>query len=219
MPGMIDSERERVVRRVSRETGDKLDVLVEELKRWQRLTNLVAPASLDQVWSRHIDDSLQLLDVEPQANRWLDVGSGAGFPGLVAAIAGAQRSGFHVDLVESNARKCEYLRHVARLTGAPATVHQGRFEAVATRFVGKVDVVTARALAPLARLLDWTGDVLSAGAVGLFPKGRESAAELTEAQKCWTFESSALPSRTHPDGRIVRIANFERHATDDNQVR
>jgi 16S rRNA (guanine527-N7)-methyltransferase len=104
---------------VSRETREKLELLERELRRWQEIKNLVGPATLDRIWDRHIVDSLQLLDLAPEARTWLDLGSGAGFPGLVLAIAGAER-GLRVHLVESNSRKCAFLRHVVRLAGAPA---------------------------------------------------------------------------------------------------
>lgn len=188
---------------VSRETLDRLETYVDELRRWQRIKNLVGPGTLDQVWTRHVADSLQLLDLAPGAGRWLDLGSGAGLPGLPIAVAGR---GVHVHLVESNARKCAFLRHAARACAAPVTVHEGRIEALIDGFAGRVDVVTARALAPLTQLIDWTLPLLKTGTTALFPKGREVDAELTEARKSWTFEGDLTPSRTDPASRIVRLA-------------
>lgn len=196
---------------VSRETREKLELLERELRRWQSIKNLVGPATLDQIWDRHIVDSLQLLDLAPEAKTWVDLGSGAGFPGLVLAIAGQER-GLQVHLVESNARKCSFLRHIARLTGAPATIHAARLEAVIPGFVGKADVVSARALASLAQLLEWTEPMLKAGTIGLFPKGRDAESELTEARKRWTFEADVLPSRTDSEARILRITSIESHS-------
>jgi 16S rRNA (guanine527-N7)-methyltransferase len=196
------------LRPVSRETGERLDILARELRRWQEVQNLVGPGTLDRVWTRHIADSLQLLDLAPEARSWLDLGSGAGFPGLVLGIAGIERDGMRVDLVESNGRKCAFLRHVVRLIGAPVTVHQARVEAVIGRFVG-ADVVTARALAPLPQLLVWTEGLLTTGTLGLFPKGREAQAELTEAAKTWKFDAELVPSRTDSEARIVRIRSLE----------
>jgi len=193
---------------VSRETSAKLGVLAAELQRWQAVKNLVGPATLTDVWTRHIADSLQLLEHAGTARTWLDLGSGAGFPGLVVAIGGEGR-GMTVDLVESNARKCAFLRHVVRLTGAAAGVHQTRLETVIPSFVGKVDVVSARALAPLRDLLAWTEPLLTTGTTGLFPKGRDAAVELTEAEKLWRFDVAILPSRTAPEARILRIAHLE----------
>jgi 16S rRNA (guanine527-N7)-methyltransferase len=196
---------------VSRETFEKLELLERELRRWQAIKNLVGPATLDRIWDRHIVDSLQLLDLAPDARTWLDLGSGAGFPGLVLAIAGAER-GLHVHLVESNSRKCAFLRHIARLTGAPAKVHEARLETLVPDFVGKADVVSARALASLAMLLDWTEPLLKAGTIGLFPKGRDAEIELTEARKKWTFEAEILPSLTDSEARILRITSIESHS-------
>ena len=193
---------------VSRETGERLGVLVTELRRWQAIKNLVGPGTLDAVWMRHIADSLQLLDLAPEARGWVDFGSGAGFPGLVLGIAALEREGMRVDLVESNGRKCAFLRHVARLTGAPVTVHHARLEDVIGRFAG-ADVVTARALAPLPGLLAWTAPLLTTGSIGLFPKGREVEGELTEAAKSWRFGAELVPSRTDSDARIVRIHSLK----------
>jgi 16S rRNA (guanine527-N7)-methyltransferase len=193
---------------VSRETGERLDLLVGELRRWQAIKNLVGPGTLDAVWTRHVADSLQLLDLAPEARVWVDLGSGAGFPGLVLGIAALERHGMRVDLVESNGRKCAFLRHVARLTGAPVTVHEARLEAVIDRFAG-ADVVTARALTPLPRLLAWAEPLLTTGTTGLFPKGREVEGELTKAAKSWRFDAELVPSRTDSDARIVRIHSLK----------
>ena len=193
---------------VSRETQEKLGLLERELRRWQAIKNLVGPATLEHIWDRHIVDSLQLLDLAPNARTWVDLGSGAGFPGLVLAIAGQAR-GLQMHLVESNSRKCSFLRHVARLTGASVTVHATRLETVIPSFVGKADVVSARALASLTQLLEWTEPMLKAGTIGLFPKGRDAESELTEARKRWTFEADILPSCTDSEARILRITSIE----------
>ena len=196
---------------VSRETKEKLELLERELRRWQAIKNLVGPATLDRIWDRHIVDSLQLLDLAPEARTWLDLGSGAGFPGLVLAIAGAER-GLRVHLVESNSRKCAFLRHVVRLAGAPATIHEARLEAVIPGFIGRAAVVSARALAALPLLLEWTEPLLKAGTIGLFPKGRDAEIELTAARKRWTFAADILPSRTDSEARILRITSIESHS-------
>jgi 16S rRNA (guanine527-N7)-methyltransferase len=197
---------------VSRETSDKLALLAAELARWQSIKNLVGPATLDEVWTRHIADSLQLLSLAPDARTWLDLGSGAGFPGLVVAIAGAER-GLAVDLVESNDRKCAFLRHVARATGVQARVHAARLETIVPGFVRRLDIVSARALASLDQLLAWTEPLLTTGTVGLFPKGRDLAAELTQARRSWTFEAEILPSRTDSAAGIVRVTSLSRAAS------
>jgi 16S rRNA (guanine527-N7)-methyltransferase len=203
-----DREAALALAPVSRETLARLETLAAELRRWQGVKNLVGPKTLNTMWTRHIADSLQLLDLAPDARRWVDLGSGAGFPGLVLGIAALERPGMTVDLVESNGRKCAFLRHVVRATGARATVHDARIEAVIDGFAG-AQVVTARALAPLAELLAWAEPLLRNGAVGLFPKGREVDAELTEAAKSWTYEAELLPSRTDSQARIVRIHSLK----------
>ncbi len=193
---------------VSRETLEKLELLERELRRWQAIKNLVGPATLDRIWERHVIDSLQLLEHAPAARTWVDLGSGAGFPGLVLAIAGQER-GLTVHLVESNSRKCAFLRQIARLTGASAIVHEERLEAVIPGFVSKADVVSARALASLTQLLEWTEPMLKTGTTGLFPKGRDAESELTEARKRWTVKADILPSRTDSEARILRITSIE----------
>ena len=194
---------------VSRETAQALDLYVAQLTRWQTVKNLVGPATLAEVWQRHVADALQLLTIAPEARRWLDLGSGAGIPGLILAIAGKGRSDFHVELVESNARKCAFLSETARLTGAPVTVHNARIEAVIGQRAG-IDIVCARALAPLTQLLAWSEPLLTSGTVGLFPKGRDAAAELTEAEDAWTFTRDLIPSRTDSQARIVRVTSLSR---------
>jgi 16S rRNA (guanine527-N7)-methyltransferase len=196
---------------VSRETEERLAILVAELERWQKAKNLVSGATLDEVWTRHIADSLQLLDHAPQARRWLDLGSGGGFPGLVLGIRLAELGG-HIDLVESNARKCAFLRQAARLTGAAVTVHAARIEEVMPSFLGKVEVVTARALAPLPLLLDWCKELLRTGVVGVFPKGQHLDAELTAAAKCWKIQASTFPSVTDSAARILVIRDAQKRA-------
>jgi 16S rRNA (guanine527-N7)-methyltransferase len=195
---------------VSRETRERLNVLVAELQRWQRAKNLVGPGTLDTIWSRHIADSLQLVDLAPDANVWLDLGSGAGFPGLVIAIVLREREGARVHCIESNGRKCSFIRHAARMTAAPVTVHNARIEDVVPSFAGQIDVLTARALAPLPRLLQWTAPLLTTGVSGIFPKGDNALGELTEARESWKFEVEMFPSRTDPRGQILRIGSLEK---------
>jgi 16S rRNA (guanine527-N7)-methyltransferase len=197
---------------VSRETKARLQKLVHELHRWQAIKNLVSRQTLGQVWTRHVADSLQLAALAPEARVWLDLGSGAGFPGLVLAIALADAPGAAVHLVEGNARKSAFLRHVARLTNVPAIIHEGRIEEVVPALVGanEIQIVTARALAPLGQLLAWAEPLLTTSAIGLFPKGREAKAELTEAAKSWKFGAELIPSLTDSEARIIRINSLQR---------
>jgi 16S rRNA (guanine527-N7)-methyltransferase len=197
---------------VSRETLRRLDRFVGTLLTWRAKTNLIAASTIPHLWTRHIADSLQLLDLAPEARTWVDLGSGAGFPGLVIACALAETPGAKVHLVESNAKKAAFLREAARLTGAPAVVHAERIETFVAAFAGPADVVTARALAPLKMLLDQSVSLLTTGALGLFPKGQDVDAELTEATKYWTINVNLAPSRTDSNGRIVVVRALERRA-------
>ena len=198
---------------VSRETEQKLQGIVDNLVRWQKIKNLVGPSTLDEVWLRHIADSLQIAAAAPDAKVWADFGSGAGFPGLVIAATLVGLPDARVYLVESNDRKCAFLRETARLLGLPVTVHAERIEDVANR-LPPVDIVTARALAPLADLLEMTEPILAKGAVALFPKGQDLANELTEAAKCWKIKALELPSLTDPKARILRVEKAERLSGD-----
>ena len=189
---------------VSHETESRLDLFVNLFLRWQKAVQLVAPSTLSKLWTRHIADSLQLVALAPEATRWADLGTGGGFPGLVIAIAIASRPGATVHLIESDTRKAAFLREAARITDAPATVHNERVESAAER-IGAVDVVTARALAPMAKQLSLAYPLLSAGVRGLFLKGQDVDSELTEAAKSWSIDTSIQPSLTDARGRIVVV--------------
>lgn len=192
---------------VSRETVDKLVVYEALLRQWQKTINLVAPSTLDHVWSRHFADSAQLFALAPpDAKCWLDLGSGAGFPGLVLAIMLADRDGAKVTLVESDTRKAAFLAEVARRTGASVDIRPERIEKIATQTkLGPVDVITARALAPLPRLLELAAPAFSPQTMGLFLKGREAEAEVDAARERWAFECTLQPSLSDAGGRIVIV--------------
>jgi 16S rRNA (guanine527-N7)-methyltransferase len=168
--------------------------------------NLVGPSTLPDFWSRHAWDSAQLLQVAPAALRWADLGAGAGLPGVVLAILGKGRAGFHVDLVESMAKRCRFLEAVADELALPAQVHNARGESLSL----SVDIVTARACAPLPRLLEFAWPYLRKGATGLFLKGQDVEAELAEATKSWGFQAELLPSSSDPSGRILRVKGLRR---------
>ena len=172
--------------------------------------NLVAASTIPQVWTRHVADSLQLLRLAPEARRWADLGSGAGFPGIVIACALADIPGAHVDLVESIGKKAAFLGEAVAATGAPATVHHARVDAVAPQLAGHVDIVTARALAPLSTLLTMINPFIEKGAKALLHKGQDVDAELTEAAKYWTIDYDAVPSQTDPRGRILVVRRLKR---------
>jgi 16S rRNA (guanine527-N7)-methyltransferase len=194
---------------VSRETTERLDRFVALLLEWQARINLIAPSTVPEIWTRHIADSLQLLQVIPGAKIWVDFGSGGGFPAIPIACALAEMPGAQIHLVESNGKKAAFLREVIRLLHLPAQVHQGRVENFGEARSGPVDVVTARALAPLKTLCDQAFPFISKGAVGLFLKGQDVDAELTEAAKYWTLETSTVPSKTSPEGSILVIRSLK----------
>nr|WP_316170088.1 MULTISPECIES: 16S rRNA (guanine(527)-N(7))-methyltransferase RsmG [unclassified Bradyrhizobium] len=197
---------------VSRETEQRLDRYVALLLEWQAKTNLIAPSTLPHLWTRHIADSLQLLDLAPDARIWIDLGSGGGFPGVVLACALAERDGAQVYLVERNAKKAAFLREAIRVTGAPGIVHLSEIGDIVEKWGGRVDCVTARALAPLHQLIGFAEPLVKKGAKALFLKGQDVEAELTESTKYWKIESKLHSSRTGGQGWIVAIDCIERQS-------
>ena len=179
-----------------------LELLVE----WNGRMNLVGPATLPDFWNRHAWDSAQLLRLAPNARTWADLGAGAGFPGLVLAILRKGDAGFHIHLVESMAKRCRFLSEVVTTLDLPATVVHERAENLAL----SVDIVTARACAPLYRLLGYARPYLAAGAQGLFLKGQDVVADMTEAARYWEYEADVVPSLSDPGGRIVRVKRLGR---------
>lgn len=196
---------------VSRETAGRLDALVSVLHAWSPAINLVAPASLPHVWRRHVLDSAQLLAHAPAAARtWLDLGSGAGFPGLVvAAIARDQRPDLSVTLIESDARKCAFLKVAAHGMGVDVSVVQARIESGAA---SPADVISARALAPIARLLDYAEPYLCPHSLALFPKGAGVEEELAFAARSWRCKLRRAPSLADERGVIVIMEDIQRVA-------
>jgi 16S rRNA (guanine527-N7)-methyltransferase len=195
---------------VSRETAARLDVYVDLLLQWQAKTNLVSPSTLPNLWTRHIADSLQLLIIAPKARRWLDFGSGGGFPGVVLACAMAELAGGHVTLVERNAKKAAFLREALRVTGAPGTVMLADIGDNVDSFPQAVDCITARAVAPLHQLVGFAQPLLKPGARALFLKGQDVEAELTEATKYWKLKPNLHASLTGGQGWIVELDAIER---------
>ena len=194
---------------VSRETLDGLKLYADLLKRWQKVVNLVAPSTLGEVWHRHFADSAQLAAlIPPTAKRHVDLGSGGGFPGLVLAIMLVER-GLATTLVESDQRKCAFLREVARNTGIVVEILAQRIENPATcAKVGAVDVVTARALAPLAHLFALSAPICTASTLGLYLKGRGVEQEIEDARKFWQFEHRLIPSLTQAGAAVVEVRNL-----------
>jgi 16S rRNA (guanine527-N7)-methyltransferase len=197
---------------VSHETAAKLDGFVDHLLRVAPHLNLIARSTLPNVWTRHVADSLQLLPLAPDANCWIDLGSGAGFPGLVIACALAGRAGATVHLVESIGKKAAFLREAVNDLQVPAVVHAVRIEDFVKNFRVQPDVVCARALAPLDDLLELAHPLLKTGAQGLFHKGQDVEGELTKAAKYWTIDAELVPSKTSPEGRIVVVRGLKRRS-------
>lgn len=191
---------------VSRETSHRIERIIETLDEWRGRINLIGPGEWSHVWPRHVADSLQLLDHIPRGARIMDFGSGAGFPGLIIAADRCPES--HVMLVESVGKKCAYLRSAAAAAGLPVRVVQARVESLAPE---PAQIVTARAVAALPRLLDLSAPWLEKGGIALFPKGRTWQEELTRAKQSWNFTCEAIVSRTHPEGAILKISEVQRH--------
>jgi 16S rRNA (guanine527-N7)-methyltransferase len=174
---------------------------------WNQRLNLVGPSAMASFWLRHAYDSAQLLDIAPEAKVWADLGAGAGLPGVILAILLKGVAGAHVHLVESLAKRCRFLEEVVSALQLPATVHRSRAESV--RLTG-IDVVTARACAPMGRLLQYAQPTLRGGVRGLFLKGRDAQAEIAEARRIWRFEVELIPSKSDPSGRVVSVRRLAR---------
>ena len=203
-----DEKRALTLTSVSRETQKRLEAFVALLLNWQKRINLIAPSTIPEIWTRHVADSLQLIDLAPEARVWVDFGSGGGFPGVPIACALAGERGAMVHLVESNGKKAAFLREAVRVTDVPAKVHQERVENYGESWQGQADAVSARALAPLKTLCDQAFPLIRRGAIAIFPKGQDVDVELTEAAKYWTIEASRVPSKTSPEGCIVVVRSL-----------
>ena len=204
---------------VSRETLARLQTYAELLTKWQKTINLVAPKTLPELWHRHFADSAQLFPLIPSdARHVMDIGSGGGFPGLVLAIMAADlhhldpaRPPLHVTLVESDARKCAFLREVARQVGIAVDIMSTRIETIPNcDTVASVDVITSRALAALPLLFELVSPIFGPGCVALFLKGRTAEDEVTAARKSWAFDLELKPSLTSSDARIAVVRDLKR---------
>jgi len=216
---------------VSRETLARLDRFVDLLLTWQRRINLIAPSTIPSLWTRHVADSLQLIQLaeaspphpSPPAREdkaicplpcagegraggvWLDLGSGGGFPGIVIACALADVPGAQIHMIESNMKKASFLREAVRETKAPGIVHAARIETLVPALGGAADYLTARALAPLPDLLEMVAPFLKKGAKALLLKGQDLDIELTSATRNWTVQAESVPSKTSKGGRILVV--------------
>lgn len=178
------------------------------VREWQAVHNLVSRTALQELWTRHVVDSLQLVDKAPEFHEWVDLGSGAGFPGLVVAIAFKGQPQRRFTLVESNAKKAAFLRTAIRETGVNAKVAAERIESHAQTMPGGADVVSARGLAPLPKLCSLAAPYMHANSVLLLLKGQDFAQELHEASKSWNLDVLDSPSVTDPAGRVLAIRNL-----------
>lgn len=210
---VIDAESFSAASAVSRETMDRLRAYEALLLKWQKSINLVSSATLTHLWPRHMWDSAQLAHLAPvEARRWIDLGSGAGFPGIVVAALLRERTGFRMELVESDQRKSAFLREAARVVDVPLRVYTCRIEDFRLDEAGgEPDVVSARALAPLSQILAWASPFWGKATIGLFPKGRSVTDELTDSRKDWIFDAEAIASQSDPSGTVLKLWGL-RHA-------
>ena len=205
---MLEAEQQAFLTRAnaSVEQISDLEAFRLRLVEANAVMNLVGPDSLPDFWNRHVWDSAQLLELAPDAKTWADLGAGAGFPGLVLSIMLKGRDGAHVWLIDSLAKRCRFLQEVVDALSLPATVIVGRAEAQSVT----CDIVTARAVAPLDKLLGYAQPYFQRGAQGLFLKGERAESELIEARKSWHFEAELAPSQSDVRGRIVTIRSLRR---------
>ncbi len=209
-PPLIDTPEKFAARfDVSRETVDRLKIYECILRQWQRGTNLVAASTLDQIWHRHFADSAQLLGYASDASVWLDLGSGAGFPGLVVAICRTNQEDGCVHLVESNSRKCAFVHEVVRETGCSVEIHDARIESLwGDDRLARVDRITARALAPLSGVLQLSAPFFGPSTHGLFLKGNQANAELKRAEQDWRFGATLHQSITQAQAWVVELSKL-----------
>lgn len=190
---------------VSRETLDRLQIIVETLDEWRQKANLIGPAEYGRVWRRHVLDSIQLFPYIPQSGHTVDLGSGSGFPALVLAACFTDPAA-QITMVESVGKKCAFLRAAVQAANLSANVVQGRVESIKPV---QADCVTARAFAPLPKLIEYAEPWFADGAYGVIPKGRRWEEELTDALESWRFAYQAIPS-VSGDGAILKISEVSR---------
>ena len=197
-------EQFQALTRASGSAMETMEGFLARLTDANAVMNLVGPDTLPDFWNRHAWDSAQLLDLDPEAATWADLGAGAGFPGVVLAILLRDRPGAHVWLIDSLGKRCRFLQEVVDALTLPATVINGRAEDQTL----KVDVVTARAVAPMTKLLGYAQPYLQRGAQGLFLKGEKAEVELSDARTVWHLDAELTVSRSDPRGRIVTVRSL-----------
>ena len=195
---------------VSRETIQRLEIYRQLLERWQTKTNLVSPATLPDFWIRHVADSLLVKRIAPDAMRFADFGTGGGFPGMVLAILHADQHGSVHSLVESSQKKCAFLRTVALETGSHVAICNERIESASKRLLAsnvRIEVVTARALAPMVKLMELAEPLLLRGAKAIFHKGSEYRSELEECNGLWRYDLVVHESGIEPGSVLLEVRN------------
>ncbi|MEQ5828212.1 16S rRNA (guanine(527)-N(7))-methyltransferase RsmG [Sulfitobacter sp. NFXS29] len=192
---------------VSRETFDKLETFAELVRKWNPKINLVSKNSLDDLWQRHILDSVQVFELAQGSGHWVDLGSGGGFPGIVVAILNQEVQNFRITMVESDQRKCAFLRTAIRELGLTASVQTERIEKLDGL---EADVLSARALADLTQLLDFAELHLNSDGTALFPKGQNWESEDSDAKQVWSYALEAVESKTNPAAAILKIEEIAR---------
>ncbi|KKX26638.1 16S rRNA (guanine(527)-N(7))-methyltransferase RsmG [Rhizobium sp. LC145] len=195
---------------VSRETQERLEHFARLFQKWAKSINLVAPSTLDELWTRHIADSAQIFQLAPRPLRWMDLGSGGGFPGVITAIFLAELQDGWVHLVESNQKKAAFLRVALNETGARGSVHAVRVEDTDVS-IPACDCISARALAELNQLLAYISQrMIGTETRAFFHKGRDYAAEVDKARGRWEFDLIKHPSAVEADSVILEISNLRR---------
>ncbi len=204
---MSSAERERLVQLLDLKPADldRMKAYEALVRKWSNVKNLVSASALSDLWVRHLLDSAQVQRAFPKVKQWADLGSGGGFPGLVTAILLADVPDAHVHLVESDGRKCAFLRAVSRETGLRTTVHHARIESVVSD-LDHIEAVSARALAEMDQLVDWAAPLIEKGAIGVFPKGKGHREELTKLSMDSRFNLEIRPSISQSDGVIVLVS-------------
>jgi 16S rRNA (guanine527-N7)-methyltransferase len=202
---MIDSHSTNWISTLDKRTVERLKIYHDLLLKWKSVKNLISNNSYQDIWVRHFQDSAQILDLVEAPKSWIDIGSGGGFPGLVVAILLTEKSKCNVQLIDSDHRKCAFLRHVSRETGVPVEVHCGRIEEIIPR-LPRPDVISARALAPMRQLLDWSAPFIEKGTIGLFLKGQDVDKELTDISIYSNFKMQMVESKTDPKAKIVLVS-------------
>ena len=203
------SSLKKIVPDVSRETSARLIAFEELFRKWSNAINLASPSTLADLWNRHILDSAQIFPLAPNAKRWLDLGSGGGFPGIVTACFLQEKTGASIDLIESAGKKAAFLRTAAGHVGVPARVHSERIEAMWDK-IAIPEVVTARALASLNVLFELAGPWLTNGSKALFQKGRDYQREIDESRVGWSFDLVQHESAIDTSSVILEISNLRR---------